>query len=236
MSEHHFDPESVDQLPQQLPVFPLPGATLLPGTQLPLNIFEPRYLNMVSDALAGARMIGMVQPQEVPSAAASTDLGLAQPEPSLAQPELYGVGCAGRIVSFAESADGRYLITLRGVCRYRIEAELDVQRGYRRVQAGWAEFTSDFERAAIAKLSIDDVRDTLQGYLRERELRVDWDGLAQVPTATGLDFLAMNLPFAVHEKQALLEAVDSEARWQVMLAIAHMGTSSSPNDSGETRH
>lgn len=236
MSEHHFDPESVDELPKQLPLFPLPGATLLPGTQLPLNIFEPRYLNMVSDALAGARMIGMVQPQEVQSGSVQTDPSMAQPEPSVAQPELYGVGCAGRIVSFAESADGRYLITLRGVCRYRIETELDVQRGYRRAQAGWAEFSSDFQRGANVEISIDDVRDTLQGYLRERELRVDWDGLAQVPTATGVDFLAMNLPFAVHEKQALLEAEDSEARWQVMLAIAHMGSSPSQHDSGETRH
>ena len=222
MSESPFDPASVDELPSQLPVFPLSGATVLPGTQLPLNIFEPRYVRMVLDALAGSRLIGMIQPQ-----ADGADAGT---------PELYKIGCAARIVSFSEAGDGRLLITLRGVCRYRIEQELPIHRGYRRVVPAWAEFAADLQAAARLEFAIGDLKSALQDYLRVQDVRVDWDGLEQVPTAKAVDFLAMNLPFAPNEKQALLEARDGASRWQALLAITRMASSSSQREPGATRH
>lgn len=222
MSEGPFEPASVDELPTQLPVFPLPGATLLPGTQLPLNIFEPRYVNMVLDALGGARMIGMVQPEA----------GVLESD----NPVLYGVGCAGRIVSFAESGDGRLLITLRGVCRYRTAEELPLLRGYRRFVPGWADFAADLEPAIHLEHTTDELKAALDDYLRVKEVRVDWDGLSQVPAHSAVDFLAMNLPFAPNEKQALLEASKGVARWQALLAIIGMTSSPSQHPSGETRH
>jgi Lon protease-like protein len=222
MRKHPFDPKLVTELPAQLPVFPLPGATLLPGTQLPLNIFEPRYLNMVLDALGGERMIGMVQPQE------------PQSDPNT--PALYDIGCAGRIVSFAETGDGRLLITLRGVCRYRLGEELRLERGYRRVVPAWTEFATDLQPGRTLDRAIGDLRSALQDYLRDKDVRVDWDGLQQQPVARIIDILAINLPFTPHEKQALLEADEGDARWQVLLAITQMVSSSHQHEPGTTRH
>lgn len=220
MSQRSFEPESVDELPAQLAVFPLPGATLLPGTQLPLNIFEPRYLNMVLDALGGVRMIGMVQPLT------------ARP----GSHDLYGVGCAGRIVSFSEASDGRLLITLRGVCRYRLGEELSLRRGYRQVVPVWTEFAADLQTGPPLEHTIAQLRGALHDYLRVKDVRVDWDGLGQVATAKAVDFLAMNLPFTAAEKQALIEANNAASRWQALLAIAQMASTSVRQDSGAIRH
>jgi Lon protease-like protein len=222
MSQGPFEPASADDLPTQLPVFPLPGATLLPGTQLPLNIFEPRYVNMVLDALGGPRMIGMIQPQA----------GVLDAE----NPALYGIGCAGRIVSFAESADGRLLITLRGVCRYKTTDELPLLRGYRRCVADWGDFAADLQPATPLEHTVDELKAALGDYLRVKEVRVDWDGLSQVPTHSAVDFLSMNLPFAPNEKQALLEANNCTDRWQALLSITGMTSASPQHPFGETRH
>ncbi|MFT5173162.1 MAG: Lon protease-like protein [Gammaproteobacteria bacterium] len=223
MSENPFDPESVDELPARLRVFPLPSATLLPGIELPLNIFEPRYLNMTLDALSDSRMIGMVQPQVVQEQAHT--------------PVLYDVGCAGRITSFAETADGRLMITLRGLCRFRLGEELDLQRGYRSVVPSWLEFANDLDPVSPLETTIGELQGGLQEYLRAREVRVDWAGLGQISPAQAIDFLAMNLPFSAEEKQALVEAKDSAARWQVLLSIARMlSPSSALPPPGATRH
>jgi Lon protease-like protein len=222
MSANAFDPESLDEMPAQLRMFPLPGATLLPGTELPLNVFEPRYLNMTLDALTDSRMIGMVQPQALQSNADS--------------PALYDIGCAGRITSFAEIGDGRLRITLRGVCRYRLGEELSVHGGYRRVVPSWLEFVADLSPREQIETTIDELQGGLKDYLRARALRVDWTGLARTSPATAVDFLAMNLPFAAEENQALVEATDSAARWQILLSIAQMMSPSSPQEPGATRH
>jgi uncharacterized protein len=222
MSKNPFGPESVGDLPARLRVFPLPSATLLPGTELPLNIFEPRYLNMTLDALAGSRMVGMVQPQVVQADAHT--------------PALYDIGCAGRITSFAESADGRLLITLRGVCRFRLGEELDQQRGYRSVVPSWLEFATDLDPISALETTIGELQGGLQDYLRARAVRVDWTGLSQISPAQAIDVLAMNLPFSVAQKQVLVEAKDTAARWQVLLSIARMLPASSVIQPGATRH
>jgi Lon protease-like protein len=208
----------VNDLPAQLAVFPLPGASLLPGTQLQLNIFEPRYLNMVFDALAGSRMVGMVQPSER--------------DPDTDPPELHRIGCAGRIVSFSETGDGRLLISLRGVCRYRLGEELALQRGFRRVVPQWFEFIADLQPGAAITQSNAEVKSSLQDYLGLKGIRVDWDGLEKTTAARAIDFLAMNLPFSADEKQALLEVSDVSARWHALLAIVQM----SKQQADPTRH
>ena len=167
-------------------------------------------------------MIGMVQPQVVQAHAHAS--------------ALYDIGCAGRITSFAESADGRLFITLRGVCRFRLGEELDLQRGYRSVVPSWLEFATDLDPASPLESTIGEIQGGLQDYLRAREVRVDWTGLGQISPAQAIDFLAMNLPFSVAEKQALVEAKDTSTRWQVLLSIAGMLPPSSVLPPGATRH
>ncbi|MEH6666072.1 MAG: LON peptidase substrate-binding domain-containing protein, partial [Brevundimonas sp.] len=156
----------VSDLPQVIPVFPLGGAIVLPRGQLPLNIFEPRYLNMVDDAMAGDRLLGMIQPSGGPDAL----------------PALSPVGCAGRITSFAETSDGRYLITLTGVARFRVLAELPVQTPYRQVRADFEPFTLDLN-APDENQTFDrrDLLAALQGYLGPRGLDIDWDAARDAP-------------------------------------------------------
>ena len=202
-------------LPQVIPVFPLPGAILLPRGQLPLNIFEPRYLNMVDDAMAGDRIIGMIQPTG----------------PSLDAPALSAVGCAGRITSFAETSDGRYLITLTGVCRFRVVAELDGRTPYRQVRAAFALFEADltppegegdFDRPGFL--------DALRRYLAHRGLDVDWDAAEGAPVEALVNSLTMALPFEAAEKQALLEAADIWARASDLAALLRIDAASSDDD------
>jgi Lon protease-like protein len=180
-----------EDLPATLPVFPLTGVLLLPRGRLPLNIFEPRYLAMFDDALASNRMIGMIQPS-------------ADPLPG-ASPALFAVGCAGRIVSFNETGDGRYLIALDGVARFRVAEELPLHRGYRRVAPDWTDYANDLNEQSF---TLDRSRfiDLLQIYFRQNDLSVDWDMLRQAPDERLLTSLAMVCPFESNEKQALLEA------------------------------
>jgi hypothetical protein len=186
-------------LPEVIPVFPLDGALLLPGGVLPLRIFEPRYLNMVDDAMAGARMIGMVQ----------TRLGAGRLKPKLAR-----VGCAGRITSYAETDDGKYLIALTGICRFELGEELPLLAPYRQVRAAYAPFERDlaadddeaeeFERAPFM--------DLLRRYLDRKGLGVEWDAVASAPGPALITSLCMALPFEPAEKQALLEAPGLDER------------------------
>ena len=191
-------------LPQVIPVFPLDEAILLPRGQLPLNIFEPRYLNMVDDAMAGDRIIGMIQPQGGPDRL-----------PALAQ-----VGCAGRITSYAETSDGRYVITLSGICRFRIAAELPARTPYRQIRADFSTFEADlktppenpgFDREPFLL--------ALRAYLNRRALDIDWETAEGAPQEALINSLAMALPFERAEKQALIEAATLEDRCRCLTAL-----------------
>lgn len=191
MTSNPFQPR-FDELPQQLPIFPLEGVLLLPRGQLPLNIFEPRYLAMVNDAMTTNRMIGMVQF----SGDAGTDHGNA----------VFKTGCAGRITQFQETDDGRYLITLTGICRFDVVQELDRQKGYRRAVADWSSFKDDMTK--IDSLGIDRARLTglLKDYFTINGLSMDWDLIEAIPDDSLMTALAMICPLSGPEKQALLEA------------------------------
>ncbi|NJC40751.1 hypothetical protein GGQ87_001009 [Brevundimonas alba] len=192
-------------LPQVIPVFPLPGAILLPRGQLPLNIFEPRYLNMIDDAMAGDRIIGMIQPQPG----------------SRTAPKLSPVGCAGRITSFAETSDGRYLITLTGCARFRLASELPTQTPYRQVRADFTPFAADLSAPPVDDVGLDrdSLLDALRAYLETRGLDIDWDTAETAPPEALINSLSMALPFDPPEKQALLEAASLTDRSDVLTAL-----------------
>ncbi len=203
-------PAGIDDLPQILPIFPLSGALLLPRGRLPLNIFEPRYLAMVRDALAAERMIGMVQPTDAASPANV--------------PPVYGVGCVGKITAFSETDDGRFLITLTGVCRFRIAQELARVTPYRKILARYDEFAADLDPVEPPKSTVNRERlgPALKGYLELHGLAADWHAIEQAPAETLINALAMICPFAPPEKQALLEAPDVAARADMMVALLEM--------------
>ncbi|HYC03338.1 MAG TPA: LON peptidase substrate-binding domain-containing protein [Azospirillaceae bacterium] len=207
MSRNPFDP-TFDQLPPSIPVFPLTGVLLLPRGRLPLNIFEPRYLAMVQDALAADRMIGMVQPTE-------------QERPGH-PPRLYGVGCAGRITSFAETEDGRFVLTLTGVARFRTGDEIPTMRGYRRVAPDWSAFRADLEDAGPAELDRDRLGRALKSYFRQQGIQVEWEAIEKTPDERLVTSLAMICPFEPPEKQALLETPDLAERSKMLLALIEM--------------
>ncbi len=196
-----------DDLPLVIPVFPLDGALLLPGGQLPLNIFEPRYLNMFDDAMSGERIIGMVQ----------TRAGGDDERPNLAP-----VGCAGRVTSFAETSDGRYLVTLTGVCRFRVGAELPARSPYRQVRADFTAFEDDLHEApaqAAATGEASPLLAALRRYLDHRGLAIDWTSAETAPSDALINSLAMALPFEPVEKQALLEAPTLADRRETLVAL-----------------
>jgi Lon protease-like protein len=191
-------------LPQVIPVFPLDGVLLLPRGQLPLNIFEPRYLNMVDDAMAGDRVIGMIQ----------TSGG------QKARPHLAPIGCAGRITSFAETSDGRYLITLTGAARFQVVNELPAQSPYRQVRADFTCYEADL-KATVEDAAFDRQRflAALRAYLTHHSLDVDWETAQAAPEEALINSLSMALPFDASEKQALLEAADLSARRETLTAL-----------------
>jgi Lon protease-like protein len=198
-------------LPEVIPVFPLPGALLLPRGQMPLNIFEPRYLAMIDDCLRdGHRLIGMIQPD------AAHD---GTPE----KPALYKIGCVGRITQLAESGDGRYLIELTGVARFRIEEELHVATLYRQCRVTYAPFADDFvARKGEDKVDRDALLTTLRGFLEANDLKADWDGIEQAPNEALVNALSMMSPYGTAEKQALLEAPDLKSRAEILIAITEI--------------
>jgi uncharacterized protein len=195
-------------LPDIIPIFPLPGVLLLPRGRLPLNIFEPRYLAMTSDALGGPRLIGMIQP---------TDPNVREREPAV-----YPTGCAGRITSFAETPDGRFLITLTGMSRFRVREELPLLRGYRRVVPEWRDFVNDLEASPAPAFDRDRLLEALKGYFAQHQLKADWDAVKATPSEELVTSLAMMCPFEPREKQALLEAADVTARAELLTAIVEM--------------
>ncbi|MDX1593125.1 MAG: LON peptidase substrate-binding domain-containing protein [Gammaproteobacteria bacterium] len=202
-----FTPRFED-LPEALPIFPLGGTILLPGRQLPLNIFEPRYLNMTLDVLGGSRMIGMVQP-----APAATRSG-GDP--------VRRIGCAGRITSFSESGDGRLMIVLTGVCRFAIAEELESHHGYRIVTPDWSDFPDDLDPDREVSFDRRGLHEVLERLVEYRGLQLDWEQAEALPDPVYVDAFAMNLPLPDEEKQALLEAEDVDARAHLLAGLANM--------------
>ncbi|MDP1748640.1 MAG: LON peptidase substrate-binding domain-containing protein [Reyranella sp.] len=218
-----FEP-GFEQLPDTLPIFPLSGVLLLPGGKLPLNVFEPRYLAMVFDALAGHRMIGMVQPLQPGGYAGD---GLPSDD---GRPKVHRVGCAGRIVSFNETEDGRLLLALSGVCRFEIVRELDLaQGGYRRVSTVFSPYRADLDHADdTVEFDRDRLMAGLSAFFRSRNLSTDWDAVKQAADANLVSSLSMVLPFGPSEKQALLEAADATARAKLLIAFLEMNAFGQP--------
>ena len=193
------EPETEPDLPHELPIFPLGGALLLPRAHLPLNIFEPRYIHMINDALRTHRMIGMVQPQ-------SGD-------------ELYKIGCAGKIVSFEETDDSRYLITLRGICRFKIKDEISSDTPYRQASISWCDYSNDLKKQDCPDLPKEEFFDLLKYYFEKNGLNVDWNLIKNTPDEKLISALTMICPFDVPEKQALLEAPCCMSRASLMTTI-----------------
>ncbi len=201
----------VSALPETLPIFPLAGVLLLPRGRLPLNIFEPRYLAMARDAMTGNHVIGMVQPLD------------PQQEGETA-PAVYTTGCAGRVTDFEETDDGRYLITLTGLCRFAIVGELPLsEAGYRRVQATYESYAGDLDAPAEESVERGQLLRALQScFAEDDDVAVDWESIERTPSDNLVTSLAMMLPFSPSEKQALLEARDLAERASILVALMEM--------------
>ncbi|MGU9979974.1 LON peptidase substrate-binding domain-containing protein [Phreatobacter sp. HK31-P] len=197
-------------LPDVIPVFPLPGALLLPRGQLPLNIFEPRYLAMIDDSfLAGHRLVGMVQP--VPA------------DEDAKRPALSTIGCVGRITQIAESGDGRYMLSLTGISRFRIVEELAATTAYRQCKVDFEPFTGDFEpRVGEDDVDREGLLKTLREFLDVNDMEADWDGIQRAPTEILVNALCMMSPWGLKEKQALLEAPDLKTRAALLVAVTEV--------------
>jgi len=202
--------DSPGDLPAVIPVFPLPAALLLPRSELPLNIFEPRYVAMIDAALAGERVIGMIQPDE-------------DKAPSRLGPTLCRIGCAGRLTSVAETGDGRYMVTLTGIARFAVVEELVTRTLFRQCRVSAGPFASDFATTAGgAEVDRDLVLKTFRDYLDAHNLDADWESVGRASNETLINTLAMMAPFGTAEKQALLEAPDLRSRAETLVALTEM--------------
>jgi Lon protease-like protein len=207
---------SVEDLPAVLPVFPMTGAVLLPRGELPLNIFEARYLAMVDAALRGDRLIGMIQPTEH--------------EDTVLTPALSKVGCAGRVTSFRETEDGRVLVTLTGICRFEVAEQLVVKTAYRQIRPDYGRFLGDLVADAATDFPRDRLLVALKSYLRQRDLKADWRSVMEAPPEILVNALAMLCPFQPAEKQALVEAPSWPERVDTLVAILEMSTGAEPEN------
>lgn len=206
----------VESLPSRFPIFPLPGALLLPNGNLPLNIFEPRYLRMIRDAMQSERVVGMIQPTGEPSKDGN--------------PPLYQTGCVGRIDNFKETDDGRYLITLTGICRFDIAEELTTTTPYRQILASFERWVSDFTPEPPPDTMRGDLLAELEVFFDQQGIEVDWPALETAPLAGLVTSLAMICPFEATEKQALLEAPDLAKQAEMLkllLTMANLGDGAS---------
>ena len=199
-----------DQISRTVAIFPLAGALLLPRGQLPLNIFEPRYLDMVRDAMNESHLIGIVQP---------TDPATLVPEPML-----YRIGCVGRIDAFEETDDNRFLITLTGLCRFSIVDELPMADAYRRAVVSYARYRSDLEADVMAEFDRPALFEALRNYLDVQELDADWKALEHIADESLISSLSMMCPFEPREKQALLEAQNLSARAETLTTLMNFAT------------
>ncbi len=206
-------------LPRRLPVFPLSGALLLPRAELPLNIFEPRYVEMISDAMSGDRLIGMIQPS---AEAASED-----------RPDLMLVGCAGRITAFAETPDNRILVTLMGVSRFTVVEELDTDTSYRQVIADFHPYAIDLVTdSGASEVNRPALLKAFRDYLNANDMNADWDQVDSATTEVLVNTLSLLAPYASREKQALLEAPDLKTRADVLVALTEMALARATRGSG----
>ncbi len=206
-----FGYRKAEDLPVTIPVFPLGGAVLFPRWTLPLNIFEPRYLNMVDDALANDRLIGIVQTMQ----------GGTREVPALAD-----VGCVGRIASFSETDDGRYLVSLNGICRFSIHNEIEDAGPYRVVEADWFPFESDLQEPTTFDLpNLEKIVTALEAYLKRNQYSADWSAVSDAPVEILVNALCAGCPFSNAEKQALIETVNLRARSETLIALLDMDQS-----------
>jgi uncharacterized protein len=198
-------------LPEVIPVFPLPGALLLPRGQMPLNIYEQRYLEMVDDALRdGHRLIGMIQP----------DIAHSRDED---KPQLFRVGCVGRITQLAEAGDGRYILELTGIARFRIKEELAALTPYRQCKVDYSPYVDDFTaRKGEEAVDREALIAVLRDFLKANNLKVDWEGVETAPNEALVNALAMMSPYGPPEKQAMLEAPDLKTRAEILIAVTEM--------------
>jgi uncharacterized protein len=206
--------QTLSDLPATLPIFPLTGVVLLPHSALPLNVFEPRYLALVDDALSGNRLIGMIQP--------------AESEDEVPKPRLSDVGCAGRIISYRETEDNRYLITLAGLCRYRVKEEISVLSPYRQVACDFSAFASDLAQSEAGEFPRDRLLAALKNYLSRRDMKADWNSVMTAPPESLVNALAMMCPFEPAEKQALLEAPSWIERVSTLVTLLEISTAPGP--------
>ena len=202
---------SFTDLPETMPVFPLTGVLLLPHAALPLNVFEPRYLELVDDVLRGDRLIGMIQPTES--------------EETVLRPKLSQVGCAGRVISWRETEDNRYLITLAGLCRFRVKEEISALSAYRQVACDFAPFAGDLAQSdEDGDFPRDRLLSALKDYLSRRDMKADWKSVMTAPAESLVNALAMMCPFEPAEKQALLEAPSWTDRVSTLVALLEIST------------
>jgi Lon protease-like protein len=208
-------------IPAVIPVFPLSAALLLPGGRMPLNVFEPRYLEMVDHAIGGDRIVGMIQP--------NLEGGM---KPN-GEPELCEVGCAGRIATFAETGDGRYLISLQGVCRFRVAEELHARTPFRQCRV--LPFLGDLDEEKGAEdVNRPALLKVFRAYLEANDLEADWESVSRAENATLVNALSMMSPYGAAEKQALLEAPDLKTRAETLIAITEMALARDREDFGSS--
>jgi len=205
---------SLADLPPTLPIFPLTGVLLLPRAALPLNIFEPRYLEMIDDALSGGRLIGMIQPTES--------------EETVLRPKLSQIGCAGRIVSYRETEDNRYLITLEGLCRFKVKEEISALSAYRQVACDFTPFAADLAQGEDGDFPRERLLQALKDYLSSRDLKADWKSVMTAPAESLVNALAMMCPFEPAEKQALLEAPSWIERVTTLVTLLEIASAPGP--------
>jgi Lon protease-like protein len=213
------------ELPGIVPVFPLPEVLLLPRGKLPLNIFEPRYVAMTEDVLGTTgRLIGMIQPTE--------------PERTGHSPQLYPVGCVGRVSAFSESDDGRYryMITLTGVCRFTIKQEVEARRGYRRFAVDFDKWRGDLAPEESSGVDRKTLLATLKRYFAANEISADWDAIDGTPDDRLITTLAMVCPFSAPEKQALLEACDRCARARTLVTLMEIAARRGGDSDERAKH
>lgn len=197
-----------NSLPTEIPIFPLPGAVLFPHGTLPLNIFEPRYIAMVESVLGSHRTIGMIQPV---------------PEKENSPKDLYPVGCAGKITSFTETNDSRYLIELEGISRFKFKKELEPTKGFRRVTPDWTPFQKDLQ-SDYDLLDLNDLLKALKKYFEKNNVNVDLNEIAKISKEQVLASIPQICSFKVVEKQAILEAFTVEDRVSVLISLLNMYT------------
>jgi Lon protease-like protein len=218
----HETPQTINELPGAIPIFPLAGVLLLPRARLPLQMFEPRYVAMAEDAVAGDQVIGMIQPRRHERQAPDDN------------PDVFETGCLGRIIEHSTTTDGRHLVTLTGVCRFVVSEELAGARGYRRVVPDYRPFADDLFDTAPGSVNRRQFIGALRGYMEAKDISADWQAIDETSDEQLVTALAMLCPFSPSEKQALLECADLAGRARMMTALFEM--ESAGDDGPALRH